>query len=56
MEDLAGWSLLRSELIEGNVDIDAIKHLMVSIATSHNLSARTTCGNDEHKQLCTVFR
>ena len=56
MEDLRGWSLLRSELIQGTVDTEAIKHLMVSIATVHNLSSEANCGTKEHARLCQVFR
>ena len=56
MEDLKGWSILRSELIEGSVDLEAIKSLMISVATVHNLSSKPVCTDEEHSKLRDTFR
>ena len=56
MEDLKGWRILRDDLMEGKIDVEAIKDLMVSVATVHNSTSMTSCTVNEHAKLCETFR
>ena len=56
MEDLHGYTIMRNELIEGKVDVNAIGSLMLSLAKTHHQTSQLVCGIDEHEKMCQTFR